>query len=336
MIKIDFVVTWLDSNDSEWKKKYREYRGDAQKEDKGRYRNWDIFKYWFRAVEEYAPWVNKVFLVTNGKNPDWINTNHPKLVLVNHSDYIPEKFLPTFNSCAIEINFNRIKGLSEHFVYFNDDFYINAPINAEYYFKNGLPRDCNTEKFSVTPFYSPEEKFRNRIRVWVDVAILNYHFDRKKVVKQSLWRWYGPHLWRRNLIATILHHGSSDFEAFSNRHNEQPMLKSVIQEIWNAEPDMCEKTCSRFRQDVSFNPYIIRYWQFATNKFYPMPKNYGRYFALGVDDKESIRKALMNPKVKSICLNDGAMCSDGAYIDYKQMLQQTFNQKFPQKSSFEL
>ena len=49
---IDFVVTWLDANDSKWQAEYHKYRGDkVQKEDKGRYRNWDLFKYWFRAVE---------------------------------------------------------------------------------------------------------------------------------------------------------------------------------------------------------------------------------------------------------------------------------------------
>ena len=86
----------------------------------------NIFRYWFRAVERYAPWVNKVFLVTNGKFPDWINPDNPKLVLVKHDDYIPEEYLPTFNSCAIELHLHRIKDLSEHFVYFNDDTMLNG------------------------------------------------------------------------------------------------------------------------------------------------------------------------------------------------------------------
>ena len=335
-MKIDFVVTWLDANDPEWKTSYRKYRGYGHPEDKGRFRNWDIFRYWFRAVENYAPWVNKVFLVTNGKKPDWINPNNPKLVLVNHSDFIPAKFLPTFNSCAIEININRIKDLSEHFVYFNDDFYINSPVLPYYYFKKGLPRDCNAEKFSISPIYSPEEKFRNRIQVWCDVAVLNYHFDRQSVIRQSPWKWYGPHLWGKHLLATALLYGKHNFEAFALRHNEQPMLKSIIQEIWDKEPLMCEQTCTQFRQDSSLNPYIIRYWQFATNRFYHMRKNYGKYFAIGIDSKEKIRSALFSSKLKSICLNDSALCSDESCVDYKKMLHDTFEIKFPNKSSFEL
>ena len=74
--KIDFVVTWLDSNDPEWQKEYIKYKSEYTRTAytfAARYRDWDLFCYWFRAVENYAPWVNKVFLVTNGKFPDWIN-----------------------------------------------------------------------------------------------------------------------------------------------------------------------------------------------------------------------------------------------------------------------
>ena len=335
-MKIDFVVTWLDANDPEWKALYRECRGGECQEDQGRFRNWDTFKYWFRAVENYAPWVNKVFLVTNGKNPDWVNPCHPKLVLVKHSDFMPKEFLPTFNSCAIEMNFNRIKGLSEHFVYFNDDFFINAPVAPEYYFKKSLPRDCNAEKLGITPYYDPYDKFRNRIQVYCDTAVLNHYFDRRKVVRQAPWKWYGSHLWGKHLLATVLQYGQKSFKEFALRHNEQPMLKSIVQEIWDMEPQMCAQTCSQFRQDISLNPYIIRYWQFATNRFHPMRKDYGRYFSLGVDGITDICKALRNPKVKSICLNDSAQCSEEAYLTYKEELHKTFQIKFPQKSSYEL
>jgi len=119
-MNIDFVVTWLDSNDFEWKKEYEFYKvNDKGDKSKARFRDMNFFQYWFRAVEKYAPWVNKVFLITNGKFPDWINKNNPKLVLVKHEDYIPKEFLPTFNSITIELHMHKIKGLSEHFVYFN-------------------------------------------------------------------------------------------------------------------------------------------------------------------------------------------------------------------------
>ena len=141
-MKIDFVVTWVDGNDPEWRKQKNEYSPKKTEEaDACRYRDMDIFNYWFRAVETYAPWVNKVYLVTWGHLPTWLNTNHPKLVVVKHEDYIPEEYRPTFSSRPIELNFHRIQGLSEHFVTFNDDTIINAPITPEFFFKKGLPCD---------------------------------------------------------------------------------------------------------------------------------------------------------------------------------------------------
>ena len=171
MEKIDFVVTWLDSTDPVWQKEYECYKDQSKGEKSAaRFRDMNIFMFWFRAVEKYAPWVNKVYLVTNGKFPEWINKDCPKLVLVRHEDYIPKEFLPTFNSCTIELNFHRIKGLSEHFVYFNDDMFLNRPINPDYYFKNGLPCDCNKETCFNVPIYTREERFDIRMSMLLYAA----------------------------------------------------------------------------------------------------------------------------------------------------------------------
>lgn len=333
---IDFVVTWLDANDPQWVASYQKYRGFEHVEDKGRFRNWDTFRYWFRSVEKYAPWVNKIYLVTNGKTPDWINANHPKLVMVNHTDFIPHKFLPTFNSCAIELNFHRIKNLSEHFVYFNDDSFLNNPVGPEYYFKDGLPCDNNSERYAITPLYTPEGKFSNRLQVYCDIALINKNFDRRNVIRQDRWKWFGPHLWGRSFLVNIIQHRKKDFNAFNLRHFEQPMLKSVIREIWDNEIYLTDLTCSQFRQDISLNPYIIRYWQFATNRFCPMKENYGKYFALGVDDIDVICCALMNKKYQSLCLNDSPACSDEVFIKQSKLLHSAFERKFPQKSLYEI
>jgi hypothetical protein len=118
-----------------------------------RYRDMRILKYWFRAVEKYAPWVNRIHFVTWGHLPDWLNTQHPKLHIVSHKDYIPEEYLPTFSSHPIELNFHRIPGLSEHFVYFNDDTFLNSTITPDFFFRKGKPCDflrCAPIEFSDT------------------------------------------------------------------------------------------------------------------------------------------------------------------------------------------
>jgi hypothetical protein len=336
MEKIDFVVTWLDSNDPEWIAMYNYYRPEKPIMDRGRFRNWDIFRYWFRSVEQYAPWVNKVYLVTNGKNPDWINTKCPKLVLVKHSDYIPDKYLPTFNSRTIELNFDKIVGLSECFVYFNDDTYLNAPTKPEDFFVDGLPCDCNAESMLFNPWYDPIDRFSTKISIFCDVAVVNRHFDRRAVVRQAKRKWLGPHLWNGPILSSLLLMGSGYFQFFKWRHWEQPLLKSIISEIWDKEPQLMQESCTRFRQDASLNSYIFRYWQFASNKFHPVRCNTGKVISLSASSVDEACQLISDGKMHSICLNDNPYCTDEEAVQIECELREVFERKFPRKSMFEL
>ena len=336
-IQIDFVVTWLDSTDPEWQESYYKYRpdGNALKGD-ARFRNMDVFRYWFRAVEMYAPWVNKVFLVTNGIFPSWINPENKKLVLVKHSDYIPKEYLPTFSSCTIEMFLHRIQGLSEHFVYFNDDMYLNAPIKPEHYFKNGLPCDLNRETPYNVPIYTKADKYGIYMQMLADIGIINGFFNRKKTVSQSPMRWFGPHLGMRGNVMSLLLFHRRLFSGFSNYHVEQAYLKSVFDEVWEAAPEFMHASCTRFREDVTANPYIFRYWQFAKNLFYPVKRKGAYFFLIKRDMMKKIGKALRNKEYVSICLNDSSLCNDEEFSYINAGLQQLFENKFPHKSSFEI
>lgn len=143
--KIDFVVLWVDGNDPEFireKNKYTPYieQIDNDEDNLHRYRDYGTFNYWFRMVERHAPWVNNIYLITNGQRPKWLNVNHPKLKWVRHEEFIPEEYLPTFNSSAIEMNIHRIDGLSENFVFFNDDMYLIQDVKYSDFFVNEKPK----------------------------------------------------------------------------------------------------------------------------------------------------------------------------------------------------
>ena len=139
MEKIDFVVLWVDGNDPAWLAERARY--DLTSKDGSNsvvgYRDWGMMRYWFRGVEKFAPWVNHIYFVTCGHYPQWLNLHHPKLTLVKHSDFIPNEYLPTFNSNTILLNIHRIKGLCERFVIFNDDMFLTAPVRDTDFFKNG-------------------------------------------------------------------------------------------------------------------------------------------------------------------------------------------------------
>lgn len=337
MEKIDFVVTWLDSADPQWQEQYAFYKTGAKGDkNKARYREMNIFNYWFRAVEKYAPWVNKVYLITNGKFPDWINKDNPKLVLVKHEDYIPKEFLPTFNSCTIELHMHRIKGLSEHFVYFNDDVLINCPVTPDYYFKEGLPCDNNKETCFNVPLYTPNEKFNIYMSMMADIGIINAHFNRWETVCQSPKRWFGPHLGIKGLIMSSVLMKQHLFVGFSNYHCEQTFLKSTYQEVWDKEPDFLNASCTRFREEVIANPYLFRYWQLAKNMFYPLKR---KSYAIHISDKSctnTMDEVLLSDKYHSVCINDTSLCTDEDFEFAMNHVTNLLEKKFPEKSSFEL
>ena len=336
--KIDFVVTWLDSSDPVWQEDYRKYKNQGLEgdTDKSRFRDWDLFQFWFRAIENNAPWVNKIFLVTNGKFPDWINEDHPKLVLVKHSDYIPKEFLPTFNSCTIELHMHKIPGLSEHFVYFNDDCYLNNPVTPDYYFKEGLPCDSNAETVFNVPVYDKAYKFGIYPSMLTDIGVINGHFNRWKTVRQSMKRWFGPHLGLGGILLSYYLRKQGRFVGFQWRHYEHVFLKSTFYEAWEKESDMLNKSCTRFREDIILNPYFFRYWQFASNKFYPVKLNSGINIRVHKGTIRKIISTLHNEKIKSLCLNDTPYCKAEDFEEIKSILHSEFSKKFPNKSSFEM
>ena len=335
---IDFVICWVDGSDSEWQKKKAFYKGTPYQNSDARFRDWNVLKYWFRAVEQYAPWVHRVFFVTDHQRPEWLNTNHSKLVLVDHKDYIPEDYLPTFNSNTIEVNFHRIKDLSEYFVAFNDDMYINAPISPDYYFNNGLPCDATLEHVFDGRGYNPNEGWGISVIDYMNTQVLNAHFDRKDVVSKNKKGWYGSYLGRKYQLQAymIKLFGRTEFQHFYTPHNEKAYLRSVYDEIWQREPKMMERTCTRFREDTNLNIYLMRYWQLASNKFYPTEVlNRKKTIQLHKGCLNELERMMFDDNIKSLCLNDSSDCSFEEYEVLKPQIVKLFERKFPQKSSFE-
>lgn len=141
MIDIDLVYLWVNGNDPKWIAKRNACIGELSKGEencKGRYVDNDELKFSLRSVEKYAPWIRKIFIVTDNQIPEWLETSHPKIQIVDHTEILPAECLPCFNSVVIEHHLHRIPGLSEHFLYANDDMYINKPVTPETFFAKDL------------------------------------------------------------------------------------------------------------------------------------------------------------------------------------------------------
>uniref|UniRef100_A0A8C0CPR5 N-acetylglucosamine-1-phosphotransferase subunits alpha/beta n=1 Tax=Balaenoptera musculus TaxID=9771 RepID=A0A8C0CPR5_BALMU len=87
-----------------------------------RFEDNEELRYSLRSIERHAPWVRNIFIVTNGQIPSWLNLDNPRVTIVTHQDVFQNlSHLPTFSSPAIESHIHRIEGLSQKFIYLNDD-----------------------------------------------------------------------------------------------------------------------------------------------------------------------------------------------------------------------
>lgn len=145
---IDVVFTWVNDSDLSWKEKFFSYKKETNKNhgrfalDKARFNNHDELRYSVESVLRYIPWVRNIFIITDNQKPSWIEGNDlltEKIKIVDHANLIGSCYLPTFNSHVIEAHLHLIEGLSEHFIYFNDDVFVARPIPPGHFFKsNGL------------------------------------------------------------------------------------------------------------------------------------------------------------------------------------------------------
>lgn len=328
-MKIDFVMMWVDGNDLKWRKEKNKY---LPKEDEVnnevRFRDWELLKYWFRGVEKYAPWVNKIYFVTWGHIPSWLDTSNEKLVVVNHKDFIDEKYLPTFNSHTIELNLHKIKGLSEYFILFNDDTFITDYMYEKDFFINNLPCDSAILNPIISVGYDHFSNVSTN-----NLSIINNNFNKKSTFKHNKSKWYSLK-YGKDLIRTIALMPWNRFPGFYNSHLPNAFLKSTFKEVWKKENTILDETCMcKFRNNyTNVNQWLIKYWQFASNKFMPRSPKIGKYYEIS-DNNEEIINSLKNHSYKMICLNDSIKINN--FDKVKSELTEVFEELLNSKSKFE-
>lgn len=331
MEKIDFVLLWVDGSDPSWlsvKNKYTDIQVDVSASI-SRYRDWDNLQYWFRGVEKFAPWVNKIFFITWGHLPKWLNTSHPKLRIVNHKEFIPEKYLPTFNSNTIELNLHRIEELSEQFVLFNDDMFVINNVRESDFFSQGKPVD----QFLLNAIV-PGPKMPIIPHTLINnTRIINKYFAKQEVFKKNFGKIYNLK-YGAKLGRTLLLSAWNRFPGFDNPHLPQSQLKSTFELLWEKEYEVFDGTCSnKFRKYNDINHWLLRYWNLCSGNFIPRNSDFGKYFNIPQNEKEAL-EYIKKQKGKTICVNDtsGQFDFNHAVADIKS----AFDCILTQKSDFEL
>lgn len=310
-LEIDLVYLWVDSNDPVWKAKHDAYIGKTMEDSplncKGRYVNNDELKYSLRAISLYAPWIHKIYIVTDNQVPTWLNTSNPKVQIVDHTEIMPEESLPCFNSSLIEHFLYKIPNLTEHFLFSNDDMYINDTVKpSDFFTSDGFPIVRLTRK----PFRKIRWFIRENIR---RKPLKNY----RKTVNQStqiVEKLYG-------IYYTGLPH-----------HNVDAYLKSDYQKIVEItlRAEYSASNRNHMRSDNDINRSVLSYIALAEKR---AEKRY-------VDKKESfyvnIQKAKDYQTLEKnhplfFCMNDSEKVTD----DDRKKAKEFLEKRFPNKSEFE-
>lgn len=307
---VDLVYLWVNGNDPEWQAKRNACIGTAETQRgvncKGRYADNDELKYSLRSVAQYASWIHKIYIVTDNQVPSWLDTSNPKVRIVDHKEIMPEICLPCFNSAVIEHFLYNIPGLSEHFLYANDDMFVNRPVKPDDFFaQDGLP----IVRFNRRPLRKFTLWFKEKVQ---GRALSNY----VQTIRRS---------------AEMVEKKYGIYYGGKTHHNIDAYLKSDYQhaaQVFDSEIKATFANHVRSASDVQRNIYsYVALAEKRAHLHYVTQRTSFRFHIHRENHYKKLEK--YNPML--FCMNDSEFATDE---DRKRMAE-FLSLRFPDKSQFE-
>ncbi|WP_190273508.1 stealth family protein [Crystallibacter crystallopoietes] len=313
---IDVVYTWVDGADPKW----LEQKASAlqlhdpnlftdRAIDAARFADHDELRFSLRSIEQFAPWVHRIWLVTAGQTPSWLDTSNERITVVDHKEIWPSKDgLPTFNSHAIEANLHRIPGLASHYLYFNDDVFLGRPITADLFFHPNR----------LTKFFPS--------RAMVDFGPIvpgeNASTSAAKNARQLIERRFGV--------------------TFSRKfyHAPAPISREIMNRAEEQFPEAFQRTReASFRQatDIAASGSMYFNYAYAVGQAVPGSIRYDYIDPASEDGRNRLENVIRRRHLDVICINDGATHQS---LDQREetdrYLRDALSRLYPVKGSFEL
>ncbi|WP_100444623.1 stealth family protein [Glycomyces xiaoerkulensis] len=305
---IDVVYTWVDGDDRAWLRRRAEAAESpyhAESANESRFIDREELRYSLRSLYLNAPWVRHVYLVTDAQCPHWLDSDAPGVTVVDHRELFDDpECLPTFNSHAIETQLHRIDGLSEHFLYFNDDMFLGRPVAPRLFFEpGGLARFFPSDTFiDLDPVSAadtpPNAAFKN------DRSLLEHAFGRT--------------------ITRMV------------QHVPYPLQRSVLAEVEKEFGDLHARTAGSVFRDISDISVVTlqHYYAFLTGRAVWGTSRHA-YLELGRPDlAERLAELLEGRDRETFCINDAGLTADLAR-ERSTMLRSFLESYFPVPSPFE-
>lgn len=262
---MDIVITYVNQEDNFWKDQVLKYNPTLNLSKSHRYKDYGTLPYLLRGIEKYMPFINNVFLVVayESQVPNWINRDQVRVIY--HKDIIPVQFLPTFNSCTIEMFLHNIPGLDEEFIYFNDDMFPIHELQPEDFFINGKP---------VTHI---KEQPRSNLKM--------FH---KQLYNTT------------QAVCKLLNINKENIQLRAE-HGTSAMLKSVNKYLYERLANKINLSISPFRTENNITQYLSLYYNYLTNNYVDRTVPILQYFNTHDTNTLSYIEAV---DAKIICLND--------------------------------
>ncbi|KQX69925.1 stealth family protein [Angustibacter sp. Root456] len=308
---IDVVYTWVDGADPAWQRRKEQAWVALHPEHhhpsavtSSRFASHDELRYSLRSLETYADWVRTVYVVTDGQRPAWLRTDHPRLRVVDHRElFAGTQALPTFNSHAIEARLHHVAGLSEHFLYLNDDVFFGRPVRPELFFEaSGLARFFLTD--ALIDLAGPSAR---------DLPVASAAKQTRAVVERL--------------------HSRTVTQRF--QHVAHPQRRSTLEQIEAQLPDELEATVrSRFRSpsDLSVPSSLAHYVGYASGRAVPGTLS---YLYCDVTERRApikLQRLARRRDADVFCLNETD--TPGGHPGHRLMVD-FLESYFPRPSSFE-
>lgn len=299
MEPIDIVITWVDGEDPVHKAKRRKFLGHTHAENfeevaaPTRFRSVGEIYFCIASILRFAPFVHHIYIVTDAQDPHadefakrYFPDSHIPITVVDHQEIFRgyEELLPTFNSLSIETMLWRIPGLSERFVYFNDDFFIVSPLK---------PQDWFNEQGKPVAYGYWHNSWTTRLERWFR---LPRHGHRSFTFKDSMLNAADISSVRGRFVRII--------------HSPTPLLKSFFERFYALHRELIDRNARcRFREPHQFNPQALFLTELAQHNncvlqtcseevicLHPSPQHLNR-------DMEHLQAAIANTKAKFCCVN---------------------------------
>lgn len=279
---MDIVITYVDIND-EFIKKYNKYNSKLQE---NRFTSYNVLDLQVKLIRKYASFIKNIFIVVSDKSQVPKNLDLSLCKIVYHKDIIPEKFLPCFNSCTIEMFLHNIPELDEEFIYFNDDVFIIDYVSKKEFFLNHKP--------SLT------------------VSIKDINPDEKNVYKKNLYN-------STDLITKYLKiENKYKNKYISISHSYFPMLKSVCKKVFDKNIYSIYGSLTRIRNSKNYNTSIFHNYNYLTKNYHELERNYTYYSSM--DSMNKICDAIIKKENKFICINN-----ENTYEDFNAFKTELHN-----------